>query len=218
MAIKLILTGSTGMVGEGVLLTCLDNPEVEKVLMVNRKHNPLQNPKLTELLVPNFMQLEQFKEQLSGYDACFYCAGVSSVGMNEADYTKITYDTPVHFANTLVALNPTMTFSHISGGHTDGTEQGKVMWARVKGKAENALMRLPFKAVYNFRPGLMKPIKGQKNIKTFYKIMLVFFPIMQLFFPPITLTQLGLAMINSVRKGYPINVLEVKDIKALADA
>lgn len=213
---KVIITGSTGMVGEGVLLECLANPEVERVLSVSRRPCGHTHPKLTELLVPDFRDLTAVEAQLAGYDACFYCAGVSSVGMNEAEYTKITYDTPLAFAQTLARLNPNLVLVHVSGSHTDGTEQGSVMWARVKGKAENALMRLPFRAVYNMRPSLMKPVPGQKNLKRSYRILLVFYPVMNLFFPGLTLNQVGRAMLRCVREGAPKQVLEPADIAALS--
>jgi len=161
MALKIIVTGTTGMVGEGILLHCLNDPGVEKVLSVSRKTSGHTHPKLTELLVPDFMKLDAVESQLTGYDACFYGAGISSVGLSEADYTRITYDTPVHFATVLARLNPKLVMVHVSGRSTDSTEQGKVMWARVKGKAENDLMKLPLKAVYNFRPALMKPVAGR---------------------------------------------------------
>jgi hypothetical protein len=220
MEIKVIITGASGMVGEGVLLECLANRDVTQILMVNRKSSPLKHPKLKECIVPDFLKLEEFKAQLTGYNACFYCAGISSNGMNEAEYTRITYDTAMYFATILADLNPDMIFGHISGGHTDSTEKGKIMWARVKGKTENALMRLPFKKVYNFRPGLMKPTEGQKNIKGYYKVIDALFPVLNFIFRGygITLQQLGEAMINSVLKGYSKQVLEIKDIKELAKA
>jgi uncharacterized protein YbjT (DUF2867 family) len=213
---KVIITGATGMVGEGVLLECLDNPVVERVLSVSRRPTKQTHPKLSECLVPDFLEVSGVEAQLKGYDACFYCAGVSSVGMKEAEYTAATYDTPVHFAQTLARLNPGMVLVHVSGAQTDSSEHGKVMWARVKGKAENALARLPFKAVYNFRPGLMKPAPGQRHIKPTYKVLLVFYPLLTLFFPAIPLRQVGLAMINCVRFGASKTVLEVEDIKAQA--
>jgi len=213
---KVIITGATGMVGEGVLLECLENPAVSKVLSVSRRSCGHTHPKLTECLVPDFRELGEVESRLSGFDACFYCAGVSSVGMTEADYTKITYDTPVHFAAALLRLNPGMVLVHISGSHTDGTEQGKVMWARVKGKAENALAQLPFKGVYNFRPGLMKPTRGQKHIKGAYQPIKLLYPLFALFLPGLTLTQLAQAMIKCVQKGAPKSVLEPKDIAAQA--
>lgn len=213
---KVIVTGSTGMVGEGVLLECLDNPAVERVLSVSRRPSGHMHEKLEELLVPDFRELGAAEARLTGYDGCFYCAGISSVGMSEADYTRISYDTPLAFAATLARLNPNLVLVHVSGSHTDGTEKGKVMWARVKGKAENALMRLPLRAVYNMRPSLMKPVPGQKNIKTSYRIMLVAYPLMNLFLPGLTLRQVGRAMIRCVREGAPKHVLEPADIKALA--
>jgi hypothetical protein len=151
-----------------VLLECLDNAAVEQVLSVSRRPCGVTHAKLRECLVTDFRDLRAVENQLVGFDACFYCAGASSVGMSEADYTAITYDTPLHLAETLLRLNPQMVLTHISGAHTDGTEQGKVMWARVKGKAENALMRLAFKGVYNFRISLTKPAPGQRRVKGGY--------------------------------------------------
>jgi uncharacterized protein YbjT (DUF2867 family) len=213
---KVIVTGVTGMVGEGVLLECLANPEVERVLAVTRRPSGHVHPKLTELLVADFRELGAVQNELTGYDACFYCAGVSSVGMNEADYTRITYATPIAFAETLARLNPELVLVHVSGSHTDSSEQGKIMWARVKGKAENALLRLPLRAVYNMRPSLMKPVPGQKNLKTSYRMLLVLYPLLNLFFPGLTLNQLGRAMIRCVRQGAPKRILEAADIQTLA--
>ena len=213
---KVIITGATGMVGEGVLLECLENPAVARVLVVGRRSCGHTHAKLTECLVPDFRDVSSIEQQLSGHDGCFYCAGISSVGLKEPEYTAITYETPLRFAEALVRLNPGMVLVHVSGAHTDGTEQGKVMWARVKGKAENALARLPFRAVYNFRPSLMKPTPGQKHIKGSYKALLVFYPLLNLFFPGLKLSQLGRAMINCVRKGGALKVLEAKDIEAIS--
>ena len=215
MGIKIILTGATGMVGEGVLLASLDNPEVENVLMVNRRPFQLTHPKLKELIVPDFFQVGHFKDQLKGYDACFFCAGISSFGMKEVKYTRITYDTTLAFADVLLAVSPGLTFCYISGSHTDSSEKGKMMWARVKGKTENELMKRPFKKEYNFRPGGMVAVPGQKNAKAVYTVLV---KIIGLFAPKlvITLSELGDAMINAVTKGYPKQVLEIMDIKALA--
>lgn len=213
---KVIVTGATGMVGEGVLLECLANPAVERVLSVSRKPCGHTHPKLEECLVADFRELGPVEDRLAGYDACFYCAGVSSVGMSEADYTVATYETPVAFATTLARLNPNMVLVHVSGAHTDGSEKGKVMWARVKGRAENALMRLGFRAVYNFRPSLMKPVPGQKNLKRLYRVMRPLVPVMGMFFPTLTLNDVGKAMIRCVLSGAPKPVLEVSDIAALA--
>ncbi|MNQ38344.1 hypothetical protein D3C85_519170 [compost metagenome] len=212
---KVIITGATGMVGEGVLLECLENKAVKNVLMINRKSSPIKHPKLTELIVPNFMNLDAFDNVLTGYDACFYCAGISSVGMDEAKYTQITYDTTLNFASKLATLNPEMVFTYVSGSHTDSSEKGKIMWARVKGKTENDLMKLPFKRVYNYRPGFMKPFKEQKNVKPFFKPIILLFPIL---FPKKTLTlkQVGQAMINNVLHRYSKQILEIEDIKIVA--
>jgi uncharacterized protein YbjT (DUF2867 family) len=213
---KVILTGATGMVGEGVLLELLDSPLVERVLAVSRRPCGHTHAKLEELLVADFRKLDGLEEKLTGFDACFYCAGISSVGMTEADYTAVTYDTPLAFASALVKLNPGMTLVHVSGSHTDGTEQGKVMWARVKGKAENALMRLPFKGVYHFRPSLMKPTPGQKYVKGGYYLIKVLYPLLNLFFPGMPLRDVARAMLNAVRYGAPKQVLEVPDMRELA--
>ena len=213
---KVIITGATGMVGEGVLLECLDNPGVERVLSVSRRPCGHTHPKLSECLVADFRDLSGVEPALTGYDACFYCAGVSSVGLKEPEYTAIAYDTPLHLAQTLVRLNPGMVFVHVSGASTDGTEQGKVMWARVKGKAENALARLPFKAVYNFRPSLMKPTPGQKHIKRAYQPLRLLYPLLNLFLPGITLTDVARAMLYCASVGAPKTVLEAKDIQELA--
>lgn len=215
MPINVIITGATGMVGEGVLLECLQNKEVNEILLVSRRHYPLSHPKLKELLVPDFFAIEKHRGELQGYDGCFFCAGISSVGMSEADYTRITYDTTMHFARTLAAINPAMVFDYVSGSHTDGSERGRLMWARVKGKTENDLMKLPFRGQYNFRPGFMKPVGGQKNVKWFFKPVIWIFPRL---FPSLSLTlhEVGKAMINTVTKGYSKGVLEIPDIKGLA--
>jgi uncharacterized protein YbjT (DUF2867 family) len=211
---RVIVTGVTGMVGEGVLLECLENPDVEKVLAVSRKPVNHTHPKLEQLLVPDFQQLGDVEAQLAGYDGCFYCAGVSSVGMSEADYTVISYDTPVAFATTLARLSPNLVFTYVTGAHTD--EHGKRMWQRVKGRAESALAQLALKGVYNFRPGLMTPKRGQKHLKLGYRIALVFAPLLKLFLPALTLAEVGRAMIACVKTGAPKQVLEISDIAALA--
>src|SRR6188508_2828918 len=183
--IKIIITGATGMVGEGVLFECLQNSNVREILMVNRKHYDCSHQKLNELIVPDFLQLDQFSEKIQGYDACFFCAGISSVGMKEDKYRHITYDTTLSFAKTLLIYNSNMVFTYVSGSHTDSSEKGKLMWARVKGKTENDLMKLPFKAEYNFRPGVMLPFEGQKNWKSLYKFIAKAF---KLFVPKKVLT------------------------------
>lgn len=213
--IKVIITGATGMVGEGVLFECLQNSTVSEVLIINRKHYELNHPKLKELIVSDFMQLEKFAANIQGYDACFFCAGISSVGMKEDKYKHITYDTTLAFAQSLLAHNNNMVFTFVSGAHTDSSEKGKLMWARVKGKTENDLAKLGFKAEYNFRPGAMLPFPQQKNWKNIFKAIV---KIIKVFAPKIVLTmeEVGKAMIHCVTTGYPKNILEVSDIKQLA--
>lgn len=214
-SIKVILTGATGMVGEGVLMECLENPNVSEVLSVSRKPSGKKHAKLREYIVPDFLAIPTYDENLKGYDAVFFCAGISSVGMNEEEYTKITFDTTIHFAKATLNMNPDMVFNYVSGAYTDGTESGKMMWARVKGKTENTLRKLGFRAVYNFRPGFMKPVEGQKNVKWFFKPFIWIFPAV-LPTKSLTLREVGRAMIYAVQKGYPTSTLEIKDIKNLA--
>lgn len=213
---KVILTGATGMVGEGVLMECLDNPQVTQILVVGRKSIQKSHPKLTELIVPDFQKINAFSEQLVGYDACFFCAGISSVGLKEEDYIAITYDITMAFAKTLLAISSTMTFNYVSGQATDSSEQGRVMWARVKGKTENHLMRLGFKGQYNFRPGVMLPVPGQLNSRRVYVILA---KMMKFITPKLVLSigDIGKAMIHAVLTGYPKQILEIKDIRILAN-
>ena len=213
---KVIITGATGMVGEGVMLECLQNPKVSEVLIISRKQYELQHPKLKELIVPDFFQLGNFASDIKGYDACFFCAGISSFGMKEEQYTHITYDTTLAFAKALLAVNNTSSFCFVSGAHTDSTEKGRFMWARVKGRTENDLARLGFKAEYNFRPGGMLPYPGQKNWKGIYKFIV---NIIKVFSPKsiLSLQEVGQAMVNVVEKGYPKQILEIPDIKKLAN-
>ena len=218
MKIKAIVTGATGMVGEGVLHECLNNMHVEEVLLLGRKPYGIKHPKLKEIIVADFYNLSGIEGQLSGYNACFFCLGTSSVGMSEVDYYKVTYTLTMSVAKILSTLNPDMTFCFVSGGSTDSTEKGNIMWARVKGKTENDLMKLPFKKAYNFRPGYMHPKPGMRNTNKYYKYITWAYPLLRAVFPKhvSTLKELGLAMINSVTKGYEKQILEVKDIVALA--
>jgi len=218
--LRVIITGATGMVGEGVMLECVEHPAIAQVLLVSRKPYGAKHPKLKECIVPDFLDLDGVASQLTGYDACFYCAGVSSTGMSESEYSHITYDITIHFAQTLAGLNPEMIFDYVSGSLTDSSEKGRVMWARVKGKTENTLMKCGFRRVYNFRPGFMKPTPGQKNVISFYKIIGWSYPLLLALFPNqiSTMREVGLAMINSVLKGYPKQVLEIRDINSLAKA
>jgi len=216
--IKAIITGATGMVGEGVLHECLLDAQVESVLVINRKPCGVQHPKLKEIIHNDFFDFSAIESQLSGYNACFFCLGVSSIGMKEPEYYKMTYTLTMHVAQTLSKLNRDMVFGYITGAGTDSTEKGSSMWARVKGKTENDLMKLPFKQVYAFRPGYMHPTPGLKNVNPYVKYFTWMYPIARVIFPNYvsTLAQMGKAMINSVKYGYPKNVLEVKDINSLA--
>jgi hypothetical protein len=218
MKIKAILTGATGMVGEGVLHECLQHDDVEEVLVVGRRSCGIVHPKLKEIIHPDFYYLASIENQLTGYNACLFCLGVSSVGMKEPEFYKLTYILTLNFATTLVNRNPAMVFCYISGARTDSSEEGKTMWARVKGKTENDLMKLPFKSVYNFRPGVIKPTKGLKNTLAFYKYLGWLIPVIQLIAPGsvVKLKELGLAMIHAATKGYEKPILEVKDILALS--
>lgn len=215
--IKVIITGTTGMVGEGVMLECLSNPNVEAVLSLSRKPCGHVHPKLTEYIVPDFLDLQSGDTRLSGYDACFFCAGVSSVGMSEKDYTKITYDTTLHVAGILSSQTPQMTFIYVSGVGTDSTEKGRFMWARVKGKTENDLQKLPFKKVHNFRPGFMKAVPGQKHTLKLYKYMAWMYPLFKALYPNMasTLQQVGKAMIGYTKTDEKKPVVEVRDINSV---
>lgn len=215
--IKVIITGATGMVGEGLLFECLQSQKVSEILIINRRHYDLRHPKLKELLVRDFFQLNQFAENIKGYDACFFCAGVTSLGKKEPEYTKLTYDTTIAFAQALIAVNSNMVFTYVSGAKTDSSEKSKMMWARVKGKTENDLKKLSFKAEYNFRPGVMLPFEGQKNWKRIYKFL---GRIIKVISPKsiLTMQEVGRAMINAATIGYSKKVLEVSDIKQLAKA
>jgi hypothetical protein len=217
MKIKTIITGATGMVGEGVLLECLNHPEVEQVLVINRKPGGVSHPKLREVIHTDFFDLAPIEQQLIGFNACFFCLGVSSVGMSKEEYRHTTYDLTLNLARLLARLTPELTFCYVTGAGTDSSEEGRVAWARVKGATENALLRL-FKQAYMFRPGFMKPTPGQKNVKSFYKPLAWLYPIGRALYPAgfCTLQEVGLAMINAVGKGYPKQILEVKDIVKLA--
>lgn len=216
--LSVIITGTTGMVGEGVLHECLKSSLVERILVINRKPCGYTNPKLTEIIHSDFYNLWAIENQLRGYNACFFCLGVSSVGMKEPEFFEKTYTLTMHVAQILAKHNPEMVFSYISGSGTDSSEKGRSMWARVKGKTENDLMKLPFKKVYAFRPGYMQPTKGLKNTLPYYKYVDWMYPMLKILFPGFTstLSQLGLAMINATVSGSETSVLEVRDIVTLA--
>ena len=218
MKVKAIVLGATGMVGEGVLLECLGHPDVEQVLVINRRPGGVSHPKLREIVHADLFNLAPIEAQLGGYNACFFCLGVSSVGMSAAEYKHVTYDLTLNFGQLLARLSPEMTFCYVTGAGTDSSERGRVAWARVKGATENALLRL-FKNAYMFRPGFMKSTPGQKNVKSYYTLIAWLYPLGRALYPAgfCTLQEVGRAMINAATKGCPKKILEVKDIVALAE-
>jgi uncharacterized protein YbjT (DUF2867 family) len=218
---KVILFGATGMVGQGVLRECLLDPGVESVLAIGRSPTGQRHTKLREILHENFFDFSSIESQLTGYDACFFCLGVSSIGMSEERYRRLTYDITLAAANTLAKLNPGMVFTYVSGRSTDSTEQGKMVWARVKGKTENDLLKLPFKAAYMFRPAGIQPLHGiQSKTGWVQAIYVGAAPILSLLnrLAPQYMTtteQVGRAMIKVARDGYRKPVLESEDINSL---
>lgn len=211
MSQRIIVTGATGMVGEGVLLTLLNQPEVETILSISRRPSGHAHPKLHELLVPDFFDLGGIEEELKGYTACFFCAGVSSLGMKEEAYTRVTHDLTLHFARTLLRHSPEATFCYISGAGTGG----QMMWAKVKSRTENDLLALPFRAAYMFRPGGMKPVKGQRHVPRVYHFFSWLIPLARMLNYASTLHEVSLALLHAAERGAPKKILEVKDINRL---
>jgi uncharacterized protein YbjT (DUF2867 family) len=209
------------MVGQGVLRECLLDPDIQSVLTIGRSATGQTHPKLREIVHENLFDFSAIEPQLTGLDACFFCLGVTSAGMTEEAYRRVTYDITVAAAGTLVRLNPGMTFLFVSGAGTDSTEQGRVMWARVKGAAENALLKLPFKAAYMFRPGFIQPLHGIKSktaaYRLFYALGAPLLPVLKTLFPKYVTTteQLGRAMITAAKRGAPKVILESPDINRL---
>jgi uncharacterized protein YbjT (DUF2867 family) len=221
---KVILFGATGMVGQGALRECLLDPGVTRVLSIVRTPAAAPHEKLRELVVRDFLDFSAVEAELAGYDACFFCLGVSSAGLGEAEYTRVTYDITVAAASTLARLNPGMTFIFVSGASADSTEKGRLMWARIKGKAENAVLGMPFKASYVFRPAFIQPLHGITSRTPAYRILYRFLaplvPVLRALFPRKTTTteRMGRAMLNVTRRGAPVRVLENHDINAAAAA
>ncbi|MFT6148565.1 MAG: nucleoside-diphosphate-sugar epimerase [Saprospiraceae bacterium] len=217
---KVIITGSSGMVGRGVLLECLESDMIKTVLVVNRSPINMQHPKLKEVLLKDFTKVDTIKSELSGYDGCFYCMGISSIGINETDYTKITYDTVSAFANVLYELNPNLVFNYVSGVGTDSSEKGSTMWARVKGKTENLVLNKGFKNAFAFRPGAIIPEKGIQSktawYNTIYVIFRPFFPLFNKLKSVTTTTKIGYAMINTLNTSLKFKVLEPPAINKMA--
>jgi uncharacterized protein YbjT (DUF2867 family) len=219
---KVILFGATGMIGQGVLRECLLSPDVQLVQTIGRSATGREHQKLREIVRRNLSDFSDMAADLTGFDACFFCLGVSSAGMKEEDYERVTYGITLAAAKTLAQLNPDMTFIYVSGMGTDSTEQGRIMWARVKGKTENALLRLPFKAVYLFRPAFIQPLHGIKSRTKIYRMMYAFsaplFPVLNAIFPHYLTTteKIGRAMINVSMRGYSKQILEARDINIAA--
>jgi len=216
--IRAIITGVTGMVGEGVLYECLNSDKAEAILVINRKPCGYSHPKLKEIIHQDFFDFSTIENELIGYNACYFCLGITSVGTAKEVYYKMTYTLTMHIAETLSRLNTAMTFCYVSGAGTNSSEKGGINWAIVKGKTENDLMKLPFKQVFNFRPGIIKPTKGLKNTQGFYKAFMWLFPILKMINKTsfVTLKELGLAMINTSNSIAQRKNLEVRDIIALA--
>lgn len=218
---NVLLFGATGMVGQGVLRECLLDPGVDKVVAVGRSATGQQNPKLREIVHTDLLDFSAIESELTGFDACFFCLGVSAAGLTEEQYRRVTYDITLAAAQTLARLNPGMTFIYVSGSGTDSTERGRVMWARVKGATENALLRLPFKAAYMFRPAGIQPLHGIKSktklYRAFYAVTGPIFPLLKALFPKYVTTteQLGRAMIKVAKQGAPKAVLEAGDIRQI---
>jgi uncharacterized protein YbjT (DUF2867 family) len=221
---KVIVVGATGMVGQGVLRECLRDPGVERVLVVGRRPLGQSAPKLVERIVPDLTDLTAIESDLAGLDACFFCLGVTSVGMTEEAYRKVTLDITAAFAKALARQSPGLTFVFVSGRGTDSTEKGKVMWARVKGAAENVVLGAGFKAAYMFRPGVIQPLHGIQSRTTAYRILYALFSplfmLLKLLAPrSITTTEgVGRAMLEAARRGAPKTFLENPDINDLARA
>lgn len=220
---RVLLFGATGMVGQGVLRECLLAGDVQEVVAVGRSPLPQEHGKLHQVLHADMFDFQPLEHLLQGFDACLFCLGVSSAGMAEAKYTHLTYDLTLVAASTLARLNPQMTFIYVSGAGTDSSEQGKTMWARIKGKTENALLRLPFKAVYLFRPGIIQPLNGARSktplYQSFYTVLGPLLSLLRRIRPDwvVSTETLGRAMLAAVRQGAPTPVVEQADINRLAD-
>jgi uncharacterized protein YbjT (DUF2867 family) len=219
MSVKAIIFGATGMVGEGVLHEALKDSSVQAVLVIGRRPCGVSHPKLREIIHADFYDYSSIEKDLRGYDSCFFCLGVTSIGKNEAEYTRLTYDLTMAAARVIARLNPSLTFCYVSGAGTDSSEQGRSMWARVKGRTENDLMKLPFKNVFAFRPGYIRPTPGLKNSIAVATWLAPFFPFLKRLFPNYvcTLEDIGKSMIRVVQREYSKTILECVDITRVAE-
>lgn len=221
---RVVLFGGTGMVGAGVLIECLDDPRVESVVSIVRRATDTKHPKLREIVHTDFYDYSSLRSAFADVDVCFFCLGVSVVGLREDQYYHLTYNLTLAAANAIVAVRPELTFCYVSGAHTDSTEQGRVMWARIKGKTENALLALPFRAAYMFRPGYIQPLKGVRSktrlYQAIYQIISPFYPLLRRLFPKSVTTSVnvGRAMIAVAAHGYPRRVIESDEINVIAGA
>jgi len=217
-ALNVLITGSTGMVGEGVLQVCLGHPAVGRVVALNRQTVGFSHPKLTEVILPDFHQLSAISEQLNNLDACFHCMGISSVGTDESTYKDVTYTLSMILGESVSRLNPGLVFCYVSGAGTDASETSKLSWARLKGRTENELAQLPFKAFYRYRPGVIKPLPGAKHVQPFYKYVDWLFPLGKTLFPNgfNTVEEIGLSMIQVALQAEETKILAGKDIRRLA--
>ncbi len=216
---KIILFGATGMVGKCVLSECLKSSIIKEILIVGRRNSGIKSPKIKEIIHNNYLDYSSIENQLKTYDACFYCLGVSSVGMSKEKYFDITYNYTIAVADALSRQNKNMSFSFISGAGTDETEKSRVHWARVKGKAENVLRKYPFKSLSLFRPAYIKALNGVKPSNSLYKYFdWILYPLLKTFFPKTVITseELGKAMINSMFQKEKARIIENKEIKNLA--
>lgn len=221
MGYKIILTGATGMVGKGVLLECMDASDIDQILLASRSTAGIKHPKVKEVLIQDFFNLSAIEENFKGYDACFFCLGITSIGQTEATYSRITHDLTLKFAQSFIKCNEDSIFCYVSGTGTDTSEKGKIMWARIKGKTENALLKMPFKKAYMFRPGYIQPLKGIKSktkwVQAIYTIFWPVYAILKHFPQTATNTSnMGLAMIKTLDGKYAKSILENKEINELA--
>jgi uncharacterized protein YbjT (DUF2867 family) len=222
VVMNVVLFGATGMVGTGALLECFADPRVQSVLAITRSSTGRGHPKLREIVHANFFNYDHLAGEFASCDACFFCLGVSSLGMSEAEYTRLTYDLTLAAARTMVAANRRITFCYVSGVGTDSTERGRTMWARVKGKTENALLALPFAGAYMFRPGYIQPIGGVKSktgwVQAAYTVLAPAYPVLRPLLRGTTTANFGRALIQVAAHGYPKRILYSSDINALAEA
>lgn len=214
---KIIITGTTGMIGEGILIECLSDHRITEILSVSRKPTGKNHPKLKEYIIEDFLSIKEDDPMLKGYDACFFCAGISSLEVNKKDYERITYDNTIHFAKAL-SPNPQLSFIYVSGKGTDSTEKGRLHWARIKGKTENDLMKLPFKQAFGFRIGMVKPAKGQIHVLKIYNYLSWILPILSKLSNSFynTMQDVANAMIYVSKNGYNQNIIHVNDIHQMS--